>query len=386
MDKRKLSIVIFLSGFVLLVLGIFGFQAMSSKQMNAAMSAGGMPPVVVASATAETASWSEGLDAVGTLVAVNGTNVTTEVGGVVSRVAFESGGRVQAGDVLIELDASTERAQLRALQATRDLARAQYQRFRELSERQLVAAADLDTRRAEAEQAAAQVAAQEAMIAKKTIRAPFSGELGIRRANLGQYLSPGDAIVSLQALDPILVNFNLPEQRLGTVQPGQALTLTVDSAAGTTFRGEVTAIEPDVDAGTRNFEVQGRLANADGALRPGGFARVALEVGEDAEVVAVPQTALSFASFGNSVYVLEPLDAERAAAMSFQGQTPTHVATQRFVRTGAVRGDRVAVIEGLQPGEVVAAGGLLRLRNGAGVIINDAVEIETSDAPTPANG
>jgi membrane fusion protein (multidrug efflux system) len=398
-----------------------------------------MPPAAVTAAVASTQTWTDSLDAVGTLVAVNGTDVTTEAAGVVSAIRFESGQSVNKGDILLQLDASTELASLRALDASLRLATTQRDRFRELYEgRRLVARADLDQRESEVEQLQAQAQEQRAVVARKTIRAPFTGQLGIRKVNLGQYLNPGDPIVSLQALDPIHLNFSLPEQRLGQVEVGQAVTITVDSQAGTAYAGTVSAIEPQVETNTRSFTVQATLANPDGRLRPGTFARVSAAVGGATEVVVIPQTAISFNPYGNSVYVIADApaagggtgapapsdvvaatdadgdggqagppvevraegeadalaqtdaaaDATPAAAGgngAAPGQAPTLTVTQRFVQTGATRGDLIAVTEGLQPGERVATSGLLKLRNGATVVVNDTVEPSADAQPTPEN-
>jgi membrane fusion protein (multidrug efflux system) len=404
---------------------IFGYKWFGNKMMNEYMDSMPMPPAAVTAATARSETWTDSLDAVGTLVAVNGTDVTTEAAGVVSAIRFESGQSVNKGDVLLQLDASTELASLRALDASLRLATTQRDRFRELYEgRRLVARADLDQRESEVEQLQAQAQQQRAVVARKTIRAPFTGQLGIRKVNLGQYLNPGDPIVSLQALDPIHLNFSLPEQRLGQVEVGQEVTITVDSQAGTAYAGTVSAIEPQVEANTRSFTVQATLANPDGSLRPGTFARVSAAVGVAAEVVVIPQTAISFNPYGNSVYVIvgdqaatpgaaagsggagsqagPPVevraegegDGEADAAAQGDaaiapadstGAAPTLTVTQRFVQTGATRGDLVAVSDGLVPGERVATSGLLKLRNGAPVVINDTVEPSADEQPTPEN-
>lgn len=423
--KRMLVMLIL----VALVFGaIFGFKWFGNRMMNQYMDSMPIPPAAVTAATARSETWTDSLEAVGTLVAVNGTDVTTEAAGVVSAIRFESGQSVSKGDILLQLDASTEQASLRALEASLRLAVTQRDRFRELYEgRRLVARADLDQRESEVEQLQAQAQEQRAVVARKTIRAPFTGQLGIRKVNLGQYLNPGDPIVSLQALDPIHLNFSLPEQRLGQVEVGQDVTITVDSQAGTAYTGTVSAIEPQVEANTRSFTVQATLANPDASLRPGTFARVSAAVGDAAQVVVIPQTAISFNPYGNSVYVIvgdqgpaagagggsdagadaaadgsqagppvevraegdaDPVatdDADPAAAAGANGSAPSLTVTQRFVQTGATRGDLVAVTQGLQPGERVATSGLLKLRNGAAVVITDTVEPSADAEPTPEN-
>ncbi|MFC4728049.1 efflux RND transporter periplasmic adaptor subunit [Coralloluteibacterium thermophilus] len=348
--------------------GIFFVKWFGNRAMNQFLDNMPQPPATISAAEAVRETWSEAVQAVGTLEAVNGANVTTEAGGVVSAIHFEAGQEVAAGDVLLHLNASTEIATLRALEASAELARTQAERYRELGERQLVSRAEIDQRASEAASTLAQAEAQRALIAQKTIRAPFSGVLGIRRVNLGQYIGPGDAIVSLQSLDPIFLNFTLPQQRLAEVRTGQRVVASVDAQDGRSFEGEITAIEPEVDPDTRNFMVQATLRNPDRSLRPGTFARVSFDLGEPTEVVVIPQTAISFNPYGNSVYVITeaaPEDGEAA------GQAPTLVVNQRFVRTGATRGDFIAVLEGLQPGERVASSGLLKLRNGAAVVIGE---------------
>lgn len=374
---------------------IFGFKWFGTKMMNQAMDNMPMPPASITAASAREERWSDALSAVGTLTAVNGTQVTTEAAGVVSAIRFESGQSVARGDVLLELDAGTERASLRALEAGLRLAVTQRDRFRELYEqRKLVARADLDQRESEVEQLQAQVEAQRALVARKTIRAPFSGQLGIRRVNLGQYLNPGDAIVSLQALDPIHLDFAVPEQRLSDIRLGQVVSAQVDAVPGPAVTGEVTAIEPEVELATRSVRVQATLANPDHALRPGTSARVSIGLGESGTVVVIPQTAVSFNPYGNSVYVVGPAQApaepagdaapgEAAPPVRVEGDTLT--VSQRFIRTGASRGDLVAVLEGLRPGERVATSGLLKLRNGATVVINDRIEPSAEAAPAPDN-
>lgn len=385
---------------------IFGLKWYGTKMMNQAMDNMPMPPASITAAVARQEQWGDSLGAVGSLAAVNGTHVTTEAAGVVSAIRFESGQQVARGDVLLQLDATTELASLRALEAGLRLAVTQRDRFRELyQERKLVARADLDQRESEVEQLQAQVEAQRALVARKTIRAPFAGRLGIRQVNLGQYLNPGDAIVSLQSLDPIHLDFSVPEQRLAEIRTGLPVTAQVDAAPGRSFEGTVTAIEPEVDLATRNVRVQATLANPDGLLRPGTSARVAAGIGEPRTVVVIPQTAVSFNPYGNSVYVIGSgrQDAEQApaagpagdgaagddapgqAAPPVQVEGDTLTVSQRFIRTGASRGDLVAVLEGLRPGERVATSGLLKLRNGATVVINDRVEPTAEAEPAPDN-
>lgn len=314
---------------------------------------------------------------------------------MVKAIEFEAGQPVKAGAVLVRLNTANELATLQALEAAAKLAVAQRDRWRELGRDKLVSQAEVEQRAADAASTVAQAEAQRALIAQKTIRAPFDGILGIRRVNLGQFVNPGDPIVSLQTLDPIYLDFTLPEQRMGSVLEGTKVTATVDALPGQTFEGEITAIEPGADASTRNFRVQATFGNGGNNLRPGTFARVGFGVGDERDVVVVPQTAVSFNPYGNAVYVIQEAPADKAAdeaakqAAEDAGQPapsgPRLVVKQRFVKTGATRGDLVAVTEGLKPGERVVTSGLLRLRNDAQVTINDKVQPTAEAAPEPEN-
>jgi membrane fusion protein, multidrug efflux system len=350
------------------------------------------PPVTVSTAVARGEKWNDSLQAVGTLVAINGTQVTTESPGVVSEIKVESGQPVHAGEVLVQLNASTELATLRSLEATAKLTAIQSDRYREMATKQLVSRDEADKRAADAVTARAIVAAQRAMVDRKTIRAPFSGVLGIRKINLGQYLNPGDAIVSLQSLDPIYVDFSLPEQHLARVATGTGVRATVDSLPGETFEGSVTATESLVNTNTRNFGLRATLRNPGNKLRPGGFAQVSINVGGSRNVVVVPQTAISFNPYGNAVYVVSKAPAASGQAQADNGDAnakgaakPQLVVKQRFVKTGATRGDLIAVIDGLKPGEQVVTSGLLKLRNDAPIIVDNKVQPTADTQPTPTN-
>lgn len=368
--------------------GVFLVQFLSGRAMNDFFDNMPQPPVAITTFDAERQSWSTPLEAVGTLVAVNGTDVTTEAGGVVRRLAFEPGQPVKAGTVLVELNTDNELAVLRASEAAAKLAVVQRDRWRELGETQLVSRAEVEERATQAATSLAEVEAQRALIAQKTIRAPFDGVLGIRKVNLGQYVSPGTPIVGLQQLDPIFLDFALPEQQLPLVREGATLQAVVDALPGESFEGTITAIEPSVDPGTRNFMVQATLANPQGKLRPGAFARVGLAVGGEQDVVVIPQTAVSFNPYGNAVYVVseQPADPDAPKSEGEDAQAgPTLIVRQRFVTTGATRGDLIAVTDGLEPGERVATSGLLKLRNDAVVTINNRVQPSADAAPTPEN-
>jgi len=382
--RRRMTWMIIL--FVVVFGGVFALWAASQAMLNKFFDDMPQPPVEVSTFEARAETWSDTAEAVGTLVADNGTEVTTEAGGVVQAIAFESGQQVRKGELLVQLNTANELAQLRALEAAARLAATQRDRWRELGEQKLVSRAEVDERSSDAAQTQAQAEAQRALIAQKTIRAPFSGVLGIRRINLGQYLNPGDPIVSLQALDPIHVDFTLPEQRMNQVAVGGKVKLRVDAIADREFEATITAVEPAVDASTRNFTVRATLANPDGVLRPGTFARVGFELGQAGKVVVVPQTAVSFNPYGNSVYVLAPLPEALKQAKPAEGEKPAeYVVRQRFVTTGPTRGDLVGITDGLEPGEVVVSSGLLRLRNDAPVVVNNSVQPAADAAPTPDN-
>ncbi len=371
--------------------GVFGFKAFMAKGTNDFFDNMPQPPVAVTALEARQQNWTEGLEAVGTLVAINGTDVTTEAGGVVRELAFEAGQPVRAGQVLVRLNTSNELATLKSLEAASKLAVTQRDRWRELGDQKLVSRAEVDQRNSDAASALANADAQRALIAQKTIRAPFDGVLGIRRANLGQFLNPGDPIVSLQSLDPIYLNFTLPEQRIDQIREGTEIRAGVDALPGQSFTGTITAIEPQVDSGTRNFLVQATLRNPERTLRPGTFARVGFDMGQAQRVIVIPQTAVSFNPYGNSVYVVTqaPPDKQPAEAKPAPGAPaatgPKLVVNQRFVKTGATRGDLVAVTDGLKPGERIVTSGLLKLRNGAQVTINNKVQPTASENPTPEN-
>ncbi|GAA4859121.1 efflux RND transporter periplasmic adaptor subunit [Luteimonas vadosa] len=367
--------------------GVFAVKAFFSAQTNAFFDNMPQPPVAVSSTTAKAQRWSDTAEAVGTLVAVNGTDVTTEAGGVVRAIGFEPGQPVQAGTVLVRLNSANEQATLRALQAAARLAAVQRDRWQQLSSEQLVSKDEAQQRATSAATAQAQVEAQRALIEQKTIRAPFSGVLGIRRVNLGQYLSPGTPIVSLQQLDPIHLDFSLPEGQMGKVVEGTQIRATVDALPGKTFEGRITAIEPQVDPDTRNFRLQATLQNPDHALHPGSFAQVRFDLGGERKVVVVPQTAVSFNPYGNAVYVISRVK-RRDGETDMQGQPLTGdklVVKQRFVTTGATRGDLVVVTDGLAPGEEVVTSGLLKLRNDAEVTINNTVQPGAQARPKVQN-
>jgi membrane fusion protein, multidrug efflux system len=356
--------------------GIFGFKWFGNKMMNQFFDNMPAPPATISSAVASSVEWTDRLEAVGTVVAVNGAQVTTEAAGVVDSIRFESGQEVKAGTVLLTLDTHTDIAELKALSAQAELARNELARFERLYGLESISKAELDRRQSEYDQAAARAAAQQARIAQKTIRAPFSGELGIRQVNLGQFVAPGNPIVSLQSLDPVYVNFSLPEQNLARLREGLQVRLSVDAYPGETFEGRISAIEPEVDTATRNVRVQATVPNPQRKLRPGMFSRLSIDFANSRTVILVPRTAISFAPFGNSVYVVTETG---------EGEQKSRVVKRRFVKTGEIRGDLVEVTEGLKAGEEIASSGLLKLQNDTRVTINNSVQPSAEEAPTPPN-
>ena len=368
--------ILMLVGVVVVFGGVFFVKSFFAKQTNTFFDNMPQPAVAVSTYDARTERWSSSGEAVGTFVAVNGTDVTTEAGGVVRSIEFDAGQPVAAGAVLVRLNTANEDATLKALQASAQLARVQADRWQKLSRDQLVSKDDAQQKLTAAATAQAQVEAQRALVAQKTIRAPFSGVLGIRQVNLGQYVAPGATIVPLQQLDPIYVNFSLPEQLAGKLSIGMAVTATVDALPGKVFEGTLTAMDPLVDPNTRNFTAQATLRNPDGMLRPGSFAKVGFNLGTAQDVVVIPQTAVSFNPYGNSVFVVTKT-ARKPGETDMQGKPLTGdklIVTQRFIKTGATRGDLIAVTSGLKPGEIVASSGLLKLRNDAEVTINNSVQ------------
>lgn len=368
---------IVLAGVALLVLagGIAGIKYLQIRKMIEHGSKVTPPPETVTTARVQADRWEARLTAVGTLEAVRGVTVAAELPGKVVAIAFESGGRVREGEVLARQDTSSEEAQLAGAEAEATLAKANLDRAESLLAKSVIAPSDRDTAVANHKQAVARVQDIRATIAKKTIRAPFTGRLGIRQIHLGQILSGGEAVVSLQALDPILVNFRLPQRDLGKVREGLTVRLTADALAGRTVEGKITAIEPEVDAATRNVRVQATVPNPEEHLHPGMFADVAVILPSEDRVLAIPTTAVLYAPYSDSVFVVETNGGEGAAS----GQ----VVRQQVVRLGEKRGDFVAVTSGLAEGDTVVSTGAFKLRNGQAVVVDNALSPEFELSPQP---
>ncbi|MBI2510847.1 MAG: efflux RND transporter periplasmic adaptor subunit [Opitutae bacterium] len=348
------------------------------KAMGAQAAAMVFPPTVVTATEAKKEVWGESLSAPGSLEAVQGVTIAAEVPGKVAKIAFEAGAVVQEGDLLVQLDTSSEEAQLRAAEATAALARANLARARELRSSGTNSPAELDAADAQARQADAQAENLRAIIAKKAIRAPFSGRLGLRLVNLGQILRDGAAIATLQTLDPIYVNFAMPQQRIGQLAPGTAVRVTSDAAPGAKFDGTIHAVSPEIDAATRTARVQATIANAGEKLRPGMYASIEVILPAEREVLAIPTTSVLYAPYGDTVFVIEEKPAKDGAPAQL-------VLRQQFVRLGNARGDFVSVLEGLKPGDRVVTTGVFKLRPGMPVAIDNALAPAMSLAPKPNN-
>ena len=333
------------------------------------------PPEAVTTMVARQEEWPSTLSAIGTAAAVHGVTVSADLPGLVESIAFDSGRLVQAGEVLVRLDTRQEQAQLKAAEAQLGLARLNLDRARGLREEGIIAQADYDRAAAEHEQAVARVGEIRATIARKTIRAPFSGILGIRQVNLGQYLTGGTAIVPLQSLQPIYVNFAVPQQEVGRLRPGAEVRVTTEGSGGGEFEGRITAIDSVVDEATRNVQVQATLPNREGRLRPGMFVEAEVLVGARGAVVALPASAIAYAPYGDSVFVVGDLKGPK-------GETYRGV-RQQFVKLGGARGDQVAVLSGVEAGEEVVTSGVFKLRNGAAVHVNNDVRPGNDPAPRP---
>jgi membrane fusion protein (multidrug efflux system) len=373
---KKLAITII--SLIVLVGVLGGIKGLQFQTMFAAGAGMTPPPEPVTTAVVTKEAWAPTIDAIGSLTAVQGVTVAAELDGKVVHIAFESGSVVKAGDLLLKQDTSTEEAQLRSADASVALARINLERARELRAQSTIAQSELDAADAQFKQTAAQADNIRATIGKKTIRAPFDGRLGIRLVNLGQSLKSGDAIVSLQSLDPIYVNFLLPQQRLAELARDLVVRVTSDAVPGQVMEGRITAINPDVDSATRNVRVQATLANRDEHLHPGMFASVSVVLPSTDQVLAIPATAVLYAPYGNSVFVVEEKKDDQSGKAA-------PVLRQQLVRLGVRRGDFVAVTSGLKAGETVVTTGVFKLRNGIAVTVNNSLAPDAQLAPHPSD-
>jgi len=373
MTKRML---IMLIGVGLLFGGIFAYKAFVSYKMKKSMSAAQAPPVTVTTIKAEYVPWQPQLKAVGSLRAVRGVDVTTEIAGLVQTIHFKSGDEVTEGQMLVQLNVDSDTAQLHSLEAAADLANTVYERDRKQYEVQAVSKATLDADAADLKVKHAQVAQQAAIVEKKSIRAPFGGRLGISTVNPGQYINPGDKVVTLQSLDQIYADFYLPQQELSRISLGQPVVVTADTYPGRTFRGKITAVNPEVDPNTRNFQVEATITNPRHELLPGMYASLEVKAGAAQRYLTLPQTAVTFNPYGETVFIVEE------SGKGPDGK-PLLIARQTFVTVGPTRGDQIAVLKGINEGDTVVTSGQLKLKNGSRVIINNQVQPSNEAVPRP---
>lgn len=379
------------AGGVILVL-VSGLAGIKYKQISMLIQFGqaaeamGPPPEAVGTATAAKDEWEGTLSAVGSVAAARGVAVSNEVPGVVTAIRFESGAQVRAGQVLVELDGSVERAQLRSLDARVDLARSNAERARKLADKSAITRAQLDADEAQLKSVEADASALRAQIERKTVRAPFAGRLGIRNVNLGQYLTPGTPVTVLESLGSLYVDFTVPQQELARLAVGTPVRVSLSGTPKTApLEGKIAAIDPTVDQRTRTIKVRAAVENPKEVLRAGMFVTVSVVLPQRQAVVMVPTTAVVRAPYGDSVFVIEPRKDGSGAAMKGPDGQPAKMARQQFVRTGVARGDFIAIEEGVEPGQEVVTAGAFKLRNGAAVVVNNSVKAEPSLTPQPEN-
>jgi membrane fusion protein, multidrug efflux system len=370
--RRRLIWVVLAVG--VLLAAIVGFNMWKANLLEGIRKKNAAPPQTVSAAGVQFTDWQPEVSAVGSMRAVRGVDVTTEVTGLVRSLRFKSGDEVKAGQVLVELNADPEIAQQRALEAAADLSATVFDRDKEQYDAQAISKAQLDADAADLKNKRAQAAAQAALVAKKIIRAPFDGRLGITTVNPGQYLNTGDKIVTLQAVDPIYVDFKLPQQQLALIANGQSVNLTTDSYPGAKFVGKINAIDPRVDASTRNFQAEATVPNTERKLLPGMFTRVGVVAGDAKRYLTLPQTAITYNPYGATVFL---------ARKKQGGSDKDLIAQQSFVTLGPTRGDQVAVLKGVQEGDLVVTSGQMKLVNGAPLIVDNSVLPANDPNPSP---
>lgn len=375
MKKRMLLML----AIVIAVIGLLGF--LKYRQINTAIAQQKgfqPPPETVTSVVARQDTLDTTMKAIGTVVAVNGVTVSADLPGVVEQIAFQSGQHVHKGALLVRLDAKQERAQLVAAEAQRDLSNAELNRARGMLESKIIAQAVYDTAAAQAKQAEARVGEIRATIQRKTIVAPFDGVLGIRQIDLGQYLAGGAPIITLQSLHPVYVRFTVPQQQMGALRTGSKVDVTSDALGGAVESGRITAMESLINEATRNVTVQAIFDNRSERLRPGMFVEAQLAQGAKQTVVMLPASAIAYAPFGDSVFIIEDVK-------SPDGTKTYKGVRQQFVKLGGSRGDQVAVMTGVKPGEEIVSSGVFKLRPGAAVVVNNSVQPANSSNPNPAD-
>jgi membrane fusion protein (multidrug efflux system) len=371
MTKRM---IIMLIAVAVVLGGVFGFQVFKANIIKHVMASLANPPQTVSTVTAGYQQWQPAVSAVGTLRAVNGAELSLQLAGIVSELDFKSGDDVRAGQVLLRLRTDDDVAKLQALQATAELAQITYDRDRKQLQAQAISRATLDSDVASLKNNQAQVAEQQAVVDQKILRAPFAGHLGIRAVDLGQYLAAGTQVVTLQALDPLYLDFFLPQQALANIKVDQAVAVHVDTWPGVNFAGQIIAINPQVDPTSRNVQIRATLPNPDHRLLPGMFATLDISTGAPQHQITLPQTAVAYNPYGDTVYVV--LDKGKDA----QGK-PQLIAQQTFVTTGDTRGDQVAILKGIKAGDVIVSAGQIKLHNDSPVVVNNTVQ--PTDNPHP---
>ncbi len=375
MKKRMLLML----AIVIAVVAILGF--IKYRQFSSAMAQQKNfqpPPETVTSIVARQDTWDSTLKAIGTVEAVNGVTVSADLPGVVEQITFQSGKHVHKGELLVKLDAKQERAQLVAADAQRDLSNVELTRAKDMLDSKIIAQAQYDSVAAQAKQAEARVGEIRATIQRKTILAPFDGILGIRQINLGQYLAGGAPIVTLQSLHPVYVRFNVPQQEMGALRAGTKVDVTSDALGGAVESGRITAMESLINEATRNVDVQAIFDNRSQRLRPGMFVEAQLAQGAKQSVVMLPASAIAYAPFGDSVFIIEDVKSPHGTK-TYKG------VRQQFVKLGGSRGDQVAVVTGVKPGEEIVTSGVFKLRPGAAVVVNNSVQPANSSNPNPPN-
>lgn len=354
--------------------GVFGWKYFVNLKTRQYLAGRTIPPKTVAAMDVSTSTWQPSLDTTGELEAINQVQVTSEVSGMVTEIDFESGSRVKEGEVLARLDSSIEMAELERLQAVERLSQIQLNRIRPLVKNNASPQAELDKARAEHKQALATVKRQKSLLEKKEIKAPFSGELGLRVVDLGQYLEPGVSLVSLQSIAPLYLNFSIPQEHLGLLARARQVVFTVDAWTEQEFRGKINAVDPRINRKSRSLNIQAILTNEEGKLRPGMFGKVNVLLPREERVITIPQTAVDHNPYGDVVFVLSPLDEKYK-------ESPVYKATRKFVVLGSTRGSQVAINKGLAPGEKVVIAGRHKLREGVKAVIDNSIVPDNSPNP-----
>ena len=372
---RRMTIM--LCGVFLLLGLIFGFNQLKTFMIKHFIAGMGLPPATVSTMVVETTAWQPKLSSVGNVRAFRGVDLSTEIGGLVQTVPIKSGMDVKEGDLLIKLNDASDVAQLNSLKAQADLAKVINERDRQQLAIQAISKNVFDTSKADAKSKQAQVEQQTALVAKKNLKAPFSGRVGIVMINPGQFVNPGDKLLTLQTLDPIFVDFNLPQSNAEQIQVGQEIVVTTDAFKDASFTGKVTAVSPKVDTNTRNIQIEAQLANPDKKILPGMFANVNIKLGDEVKMLTLPQTAVTYNPYGSTVFIAKP-----TGKKDKQGK-PALEAQQVFVTTGPTRGDQVAILKGVEEGATVVTSGQLKLKNGTPLIVNNKVLPSNSPNPQP---